>query len=113
MSVQVIQMFPPTVLTTSAVTLYTVATGSGASVLARGRIRFTNTSAVAATVTAYDVPTGGTAGAGNNFCPTLSVPAFSNLDVDVPVLAAGGFIQALASAATSVTAHAMDGVLFS
>jgi hypothetical protein len=113
MSVQVIQMFTPTVLTTSAATLYTVSTGSAASVLARGRIRFTNTTAVAATVTAYGVPSAGTAGSGNNFCPTLSVPAYSNLDVDVPVIGEGGFIQALASAGTTVTAHAMDGVLFS
>jgi len=113
MSVQVVQMFTPTVLTTSAATLFTVATGSSLGVLARGRIRFTNTTAAGVAVTAYDVPTGGAAGAGNNFCPTLSVPAFSNLDVDVPVLTEGGFIQAFASAGTSITAHAMDGVLFS
>jgi hypothetical protein len=113
MSVQVIQMFAPTVLTTTAATLYTVNTGSGASVLARGRIRFTNTTGTAATVTAYGIVTGGTAGVGNDFCPVLSVPAYSNLDVDVPVLASGGFIQALASAGTTITAHALDGVLFS
>ena len=113
MTVQVIQMFTPTVLTTTAATLYTVDTGNVATVLARGRIRFTNTSASAVTVTAYGVPSAGTAGSGNDFCPALTVPPSSNLDIDVPVLSTGGFIQALASTAGVVVAHAMDGVLFS
>lgn len=113
MTVQVIQMFTPTVLTTAAATLYTVDTANPGTVLARGRIRFTNTSATAVAVTAYDVPAAGTAGSANSFCPALTVPASSNLDVDVPVVTGGGFIQAFASTTGVVTAHAMDGVLFS
>jgi len=109
MPVQIIQMFAPTVLTTSAATLFTA---SGAT-LNRGRIRFTNTSGSNVTVTAYGIPNGGTAGPGNEFLVAQTVLAGANLDVDVPVLAPGGFIQALASAGTSVTAHSLDGVLSS
>lgn len=112
MTVQVVQMFLPTELTTAAATLYTVPTLSSQTVLARGRIRFTNTSASAVTVTAFDVPSGGTEGTGNNFCPGLVIPPNQNLDLDVPVVAVGGFIQALASAAGVVVAHSLDGVLF-
>lgn len=112
MTVQVIQMFAPTVLTTSAVTLYTVA-GAPAVVFSRGRIRFTNTTGSAQTVTAYGIPSGGAAAVGNCFCFQLSVPGGTNLDLDVPDLVLGGFVQALASANTSITAHALDGILFS
>jgi hypothetical protein len=112
MTVQVVQMFPPTTLTTSAATLYTVS-GSDTAILARGRIRFTNTSASAVTVTAYGVVSGDTAGAGNTFCQTQTVLANGNLDMDIPVILNGGFIQALASTGGVVTAHSLDGVLFS
>lgn len=113
MTVQVVQLCAPTELTTSAATLYTVPTLPPQVLLMRGRLRFTNTSGSAVTVTAYGIPSGGTAGVGNNFCPGISIPPNSNLDVDVPVLAAAGFIQALASVGSVVTVSALDGVLFS
>jgi hypothetical protein len=113
MTIQVIQMFAPTELTTSAATLYTNATGPAQQVLARGRIRFANTSGSAVTVTAYAVPSGGTAGVGNDFFPTQTIPANNFVDTDVPVLPIGSFIQALASTASVVTASALDGALFS
>lgn len=114
MTVQVIQMFEPTVLTTSAATLYTVTgTGVTSTVLGRGRIRFTNPTGSAVAVTAYAVPFGGTAGAGNVFCPALSVAGGSNLDIDVPALNYGDFIQAFASAGSAIVALALDGVMFS
>jgi hypothetical protein len=112
MSVQVVQMFLPTVLTTSAATLYTVPALSSSAVLGRGRIRFTNTSGSPATVTAFAVPSGGSEGSGNNFCPSLTVPPNNNLDLDVPVIAGGGFIQALASTGGVITIQSLDGVLF-
>jgi len=111
-SVQVIQMFPPTVLTTSAATLYTNTAGSPTTILARARVRFTNTSASPVTVTAYDVPSGGTAGTGNQFCPGLTILGNSSLDLDIPVLAYVGFLQALASVGSVVVAHSLDGILF-
>lgn len=113
MTVQVIQMFAPTELTTSAATLYTNGTGPAQQVLARGRIRFANNSGSPVTTTAYAVPSGGTAGAGNAFFPTQTIPANGFVDTDVPILPLGSFLQALASTASVVTVLALDGVLFS
>lgn len=114
MTISVIQMFAPTQLSTAAATLYIVA-GSGTAVLARGRIRFTNTSTLAGTVTAYDIPNGGTAtpATAYNFCPGLAISAGANLDLDVPAIAVGGTIQAFSSLGTAVIAHSLDGVIFS
>lgn len=106
------QMFPPTVLTTSPATLFTNSIGATTAIFMRGRIRFTNTSASAVTVNAWGIPSAGTEANGNNFCSNQSIPAGQSLDVDVPVLAYGGFVQAAASAATSVTAHSLDGIVF-
>jgi hypothetical protein len=110
--VQVVQMFPPTVLTAAAATLYTNTGGPSNQVLARGRIRLANTTGSPVQVSAWAVPSGGSEGVGNNFCPGLTVAPNAFLDVDVPVLAIGDFIQALASAATSITASSLDGVIF-
>ncbi len=114
MTIAVIQMFAPTQLSTAAVTLYTV-TGSASAVLARGRIRFTNTGTTAGTVTAYDIPNGGTAtpATAYNWCPGLAIGAGANLDIDVPAITVGGTIQALSNLGTAVIAHALDGVIFS
>lgn len=111
MTVQAIQMFAPTTLGTTAAALYTVP--SYVTILARGRIRFTNPSASSIQVTVYGVPPSGTAGAGNVFCSATTILPGQNLDVDVPVLVAGGTIQALASAANAVVAHSLDGIVFS
>lgn len=105
--------FAPTVLTTSAATLYTVPATPTASLLRGGRMRFTNTTAGAITVTAYAVPPAGTAAAGNAFVSAKSVAAGDYLDADVPIMPAGAFIQALASANTSITAHMLSGSVFS
>jgi hypothetical protein len=112
MTVQVIQMFTPTQLSTAAVTLYTFSAGGTGAVLSRGRIRFVNNSASATTVTAYDIPSGGSASATTTFCPAKQIVAGDTLDVDVPVIALGGTIQALSPAGTAVVAHALDGVIF-
>lgn len=111
MTVQVIQMFAPTVLTTSAATLYTSG-GIANSVTGVGRVRFTNTTAGPVTVTAYAVPSGGTAGVGNCFFDQQIVPALGILETDVPVLVFGQFLQALASANTSITIQALSGAVF-
>ncbi|HXJ61897.1 MAG TPA: hypothetical protein VNU68_35105 [Verrucomicrobiae bacterium] len=113
MTVQVVQLFPPTTLTTTAATLYTVTTVPTQILLARGRIRFTNTDTVSRAVTAYGIPSGGAATVTNTFCPALVVAPNSVLDVDVPVLAAGGFIQAKIDSGSAVEASALDGILFS
>lgn len=103
----------PTVLTTSAATLYTVPASPGTNLLRGGRVRLTNTTAGAVTATLYAVPSAGTAGVGNAFVSAKSIAANDFLDVDVPIMPAGSFIQALAGAGTSITAHMISGSLFS
>tara|TARA_R110000868_G_scaffold160430_2_gene390041 strand:- start:5308 stop:5649 length:342 start_codon:yes stop_codon:yes gene_type:complete len=105
--------FVPTVLTTSAATLYTVPATPTNSLLRGGRMRFTNTAAGPITVTAYAVPSGGFAAVGNAFISAKSIAAGDYLDADVPIMPAGAFIQALASSATSITAHMLSGSVFS
>lgn len=111
MTVSVVQMFPPTVLTTSPATLYSLMEGGPTALLQRGRIRFANTSAGTVVVTAYVVPLDDTPGDGNDFCPGLAVAPHTNLDVDVPVLNLGMSIQAKADTATAITASSLDGLL--
>lgn len=113
MTVTVIQMFAPTTLTTTAATLYTLSTVPAQAVMARGRIRFTNTDSSQRAVTAYAVQPAGAATVTNTFCPALVVQAGNVLDVDVPVLVAGGFIQAKVDSGVAVGASSLDGVVFS
>ena len=114
MTISYSNFFVPTVLTTTAATLFTVgATSAPASTLLRGgRIRFTNTTASPVTVTAYVVPSAGTAAAGNAFVSGKTIAANDYIDVDVPVMPNLAFLQALAGAATSITAHMISGSLF-
>jgi hypothetical protein len=107
------RLFAPTVLTTAAATIYTCPASPASSLLPNGRVRFTNTTAGAITVTAYAVPLAGSAAAGNCFINAESIAPNAHLDVDVPMLAAGDFLQALASANTSITMTAIYGTVFS
>ena len=95
----------------AADTLFTVAASPASNILRNGRIRFFNTTAGAVTIKAWAVPAAGTAGDANVFLPTLSLAANTFTDVDVPVVAAGGFVQAQAGAATSITASMLDGFI--
>ncbi len=113
MTITYSQLMAPTVLTTAAATLFTVPTAPATTLLRGGRMRFTNTTAGAITVTAYAVPLAGSAAAGNAFVSAKSIAANDFLDVDVPLMGPGGFVQALASANTSITAHALSGSYFS
>lgn len=103
----------PTVLTTSAADLVTVAATPTSNLLRGGRMRLTNTTASAVTATLYAVPPAGTAGDGNAFVKAKSIGANDYLDVDVPIMPAGSKIQGLASAGTSITAHMLSGSIFS
>lgn len=107
------KFFSPTVLGTAAGTLMTVDTAPTTTLLRGGRIRLTNTTTVAATATLYAVPLAGAAGVGNAFVLGKTVGANDYLDVDVPIMGAGDFIQGLAGTATSITAHMLSGSLFS
>lgn len=103
----------PTVLTTSAADLVTVAATPTTNLLRGGRMRLTNTTAGPVTVTLYAVPPAGSASAGNAFVSGKSIGANDYLDVDVPILPAGAKVQGLASAGTSITAHMLAGSIFS
>lgn len=82
--------------------------------LLRGaRMRLTNTTGGAVTATLYAVPLAGTAADGNAFVKAKSIAANDYLDIDVPLMGPGGFVQGLAGAATSITAHFLSGSLFS
>jgi hypothetical protein len=113
MSITYSSFFPPTQLGVAAVTLFTAPTSPTSTLLRGGRLRFTNTTGAAVTVTAYAVPLAGTASASNAFLSAKTIAANDFLDVDIPILGPGGFVQALASAATSITAHMISGSYFS
>jgi hypothetical protein len=106
--------FAPTVLGTTAATLGSAVPSSPTTTLLRGgRIRMTNTTAAAVTATLYAVPFGGTASASNAFFSGKSINANDFIDVDVPIMPAGSFIQALAGTATAITAHMISGGYYS
>jgi hypothetical protein len=107
------QLFAPEDVDNAAAdTLITVPSTPTTSLLINGRVRFTNHTAGAVTITAWAVPSGGSAGNTNIALPVTSVGANSYLDVDVPQIAAGGTFEAQAGAATSITAQALDGAYY-
>jgi hypothetical protein len=106
-------LFAPTVLTTSAATLYTVPATPVTTILKNAVLYFSNTTGAAQTITVYYVPSGGTAGVGNAITVTLTInPAAAPTALPVSDLLAGSTIQALASANTSITVFAKGGALF-
>lgn len=107
------KLFEPAQLTTGAVTYYTVPLTPTTSLLRNGRIRLANNTAGAVTVTVYAVPLSGTASATNAILSAYSLAANSALDIDLPQMKAGDFLQALAGANASISIHSIDGVIFS
>lgn len=104
------QLFAPAALTTSAVA-YIAAIAAPSKYLINAKVRFTNITAGAITVTAYAVQSGDSPVDANAFMKAESIPANSHVDVPVPVLATGGTMQALASAGTSITISFLAGTL--
>lgn len=103
----------PTRLTTSAATMFTIPASPATTLLRGGRIRFTNTTAGAESVTAHAVPPAGSASDTNAWIKGKSIPANDYMDFDVPIMPAGSTVQALASAADSISAHMISGSYFS
>lgn len=90
-------------LTTSAATYYT--TPALTTTIIR-KLSFTNTSGGAVTVTLHLITSGGSASDSNKIAHVKSLASgetWSCADAEGQVLEAAGFIQALASAATSIT----------
>lgn len=92
-------------------TLFTVPAAPSSNILRNGRVRFANTTAAPVTIKAWAIPAAGAAADANVCLPVQSVGANAYIDVDVPVMAAGGFMQALAGAAASITASMLDGFI--
>jgi plastocyanin len=113
MAVQVLQLFAPVELAAAAATIFTVPSLPSTTVLARGRVRFTNTDTASHAVTAYAIQSGGSAVVADCFMNAESIAPNTHLDIDLPVLAAGGFMQAFADTANKVTVLQLDGTLFS
>lgn len=112
MSIAVQQLFAPVALTTANQLLFINGTLVAGQVVKNGRMRFSNTTGGSLNLTAYAVPYLGTAGSGNAFMTTEALAANAHVDVDIPVLGAGDFLVAKASA-TGITAFCMDGVIYS
>ncbi len=113
MAVQAKALFTPSQLSTSASPFYAIPSTPASIILSNGRARFTNTDSAAHAVTLYAVPAAGTAGPGNCSLNAESVAPNTHLDVDLPVLGAGGSYQALADTASVVTVSQLAGILIS
>ena len=113
MTISYSSFFPPTVLGIAAATLFTVPASPNTTLLRGGRIRLTNTTAVAAAATLYAVPSAGSAAVGNAFVFGKSIAGNDFLDVDVPLMGPSAFVQGLAGTAASITTHMISGSFFS
>ena len=103
----------PVQLLTTAATLYTVAANPANILLVGGRLRFANQDTATRAVTAYAVPSGGAATVTTAFMNAVTIAANQYLDVDLPVLAAGGSYQALADVGGKVSVFQLGGVALS
>ncbi|WP_423197851.1 hypothetical protein DFLDMN_001490 [Cupriavidus sp. H19C3] len=115
MSITFKKMFEPTQLGTSLATIFGVdAALAAGSTFRGGRFRLVNTSANAVPVELDAVPLGGSAGVANQLFPTnKTVPANDYLDVDIPTLKPGDFVQGKAGTASVITVHFMAGAYYS
>jgi len=90
-------------------TLFTIAASPASNLLRNGRVRFANVTAGAVTIKAWAVPAAGAAADANVVLPTLSLAANSYVDLDLPLVGPGGFVQAQAGAVSSIAACSIDG----
>ncbi len=104
------KLFQPAQLTGSLATYYTVP--APYTSLRDFTIRLTNITAGAVTVDVHAVPSGGSASDTNVFLKGYPIPANDYRDIDVGSLSVGDFLQAKASAGTSINIHAISGILF-
>lgn len=107
------KLFEPTLLTATAATILTVPSSSASMLLKGGIVRLTNTSATPVSVSLYSVPAAGSNGAVNQFFPAKSVPANDYLDVQVPQMRAGDFLQGSAITPDVVNIQAIAGAYYS
>lgn len=113
MAINYQKFFQPTTLTASAAIIYTVPASPVSNLLRGSRVRLTNTTTSPKTAKLYAVPSGGSIADSCVFFADQTVPANGYVDVDIPILAAGDTIQALASVTPGVNIQAMAGGVFS
>ncbi len=113
MAISYQKLFPPTLLTTSDATIYTVPSVPASTLLRNARVRLTNFTTVATTGRVHAVPSAGSISTTNAFFYEITVPANDYVDVDVPIMAAGDTIQARAGTTSAVNIQAISGGLFS
>lgn len=113
MTINISQLFAPAQLGTSLATYLTIPSTPASNTLMNGRVRFTNTTSGAVTVTAHAVESGGSASDSNAICKDKSIPANDFTDIDLPLMGIGDFFQAKAGAATSITVSCLGGIIFS
>jgi hypothetical protein len=110
MAITFSQLFAPNQVNNAAVeTLYTVPTTNATTIVRNMRVRFSNTSASACTIQAWAVPQSGSSSDSNCCLPETTLAAYNYMDLDIPVIAAGGTFRAQAGTATSITAVCIDG----
>jgi hypothetical protein len=102
MTMQYNKLFEPALLAAAAATIFTVPATVATTLLKGGMVRLTNTSAAAVAVTLYSVPAAGANGVANMIFPGKSIPANDYVDVQIPQMKAGDFLQGFASTAAVV-----------
>jgi len=106
------QFFASKLVNNAAVdTLFTVDAAPASNLLRNGRVRFANVTASPVTVKAWAVPAAGAAADANVILPTVAIAANSYIDLDLPLVGPGGFVQAQAGAASSIAASSIDGFI--
>ena len=112
MAISFLQLFAAKLVNNAAAdTLFTVAASPTTNLARNVRVRFANVTALAATIKAWVVPPAGAAADANVCLPTVSILANSYIDVDVPVMVAGAFMQAQAGTVSSITVTMLDGFI--
>lgn len=104
------QLFAPKLVNNAAAdTLFTIDAAPTTNLFRNGRVRFSNVTAGPVTIKSWAVPPAGAAADANVYLPTVSIPANSYIDVDIPMVGPGYFVQAQAGAASSIAASSLDG----
>lgn len=114
MTMQYSKLFEPVALVlTTPTTIVTVPASPSSTLLRGGIVRITNTSISSAEFTLYAVPLAGTAGITNAFASKVSVGVNGYVDVQVPQMKAGDFLQGFAGTAAALNIQAIAGSYYS
>lgn len=114
MGMQYNKLFEPVALVlTTPTTVFSVPAVVATTLLKGGVVRLTNSTAGAVSAALHAVPQGGSATPANMCFPLTSIGMNSYVDVQLPQMKAGDFLQGFASAAASVNIQAISGAYYS